>query len=293
MGRRGRRERSWILSNGCRCRVPLVVLLLFAPALPAPPALLAPPAPPALLALPALPALFAPLEAQHAAFRLKGRVVGDRGEPIPNAQVRAEAFYGFAAGNFSGQRLFTAQANGKGEWNIGAMQPGIWEFDVTAPGRLPQTVVVPIRILTTVSMGTSGMSLIWDLILKLPPAPDDERGTVMAESLGLATEGKKDLVRAGLERLPRDADSEYLAAAGNIAMIARDAALARALYQRALEADPSSYRAALGIASTFLLARDFDSASRAFDAARNRTHDKDEIKFLSAAIGDLATIRVR
>ena len=50
---------------------------------------------------------------------------------------------------------------------------------------------------------------------------------------------------------------------------------------------------ALGIASIFLLQRDFDSASRAFDAARNRTHDKNEMKFLSAAIGDLATIRVR
>jgi hypothetical protein len=49
----------------------------------------------------------------------------------------------------------------------------------------------------------------------------------------------------------------------------------------------------LGIASIFLLERDFDSASRAFDAARSRTHDKDEQKFLSAALGDLATIKVR
>jgi hypothetical protein len=62
---------------------------------------------------------------------------------------------------------------------------------------------------------------------------------------------------------------------------------------RALETDPSSYRAALGVASLFLLQRDFDSASRAFDATRNRTHDKDEQKFLTAAIGDLATIKVR
>ena len=34
-------------------------------------------------------------------------------------------------------------------------------------------------------------------------------------------------------------------------------------------------------------------ASRAFDAVRNRTHDKDELKFLTAAIVDLATIKVR
>ncbi len=76
-------------------------------------------------------------------------------------------------------------------------------------------------------------------------------------------------------------------------MVARDSALAKTLFTSALERDPSSYRAALGVASMFLLERDFDSASRAFDAARNRTHDKDEQKFLTAAIGDLATIKVR
>src|SRR5207248_9459421 len=100
-------------------------------------------------------------------------------------------------------------------------------------------------------------------------------------------------VRSALERLPADADADYLAAAARIALVARDTTLARALFQRALERDPASYRAALGIASVFLLQRDFDSASRAFDAARNRTHDKAEQKFLSFAIGDLATIRVR
>ena len=75
--------------------------------------------------------------------------------------------------------------------------------------------------------------------------------------------------------------------------MARDLALPQSLFKRALERDPSSYRAAMGVASIFLLQRDFDSASRAFDATRNRTHDKDEQKFLSVAIGDLATIKVR
>lgn len=41
------------------------------------------------------------------------------------------------------------------------------------------------------------------------------------------------------------------------------------------------------------LERDFDSASRAFDAPRRRTHDKDEQTLLSIALGDLATIKVR
>ncbi|HEX7140216.1 MAG TPA: hypothetical protein VF219_20370 [Vicinamibacterales bacterium] len=55
----------------------------------------------------------------------------------------------------------------------------------------------------------------------------------------------------------------------------------------------SSYRAALGVASSFLLQRDFDGASRAFDAARNRTHDKDDQRFIPAAIGELAAIKYR
>jgi thioredoxin-like negative regulator of GroEL len=68
---------------------------------------------------------------------------------------------------------------------------------------------------------------------------------------------------------------------------------ARSLFRRAIERDRMSYRATLRLASIFLYDRDFDSASRAFDAARNRTKDKEEHGFMSAAIGDLATIKVR
>ena len=247
----------------------------------------------AMLFLPALPALPA-LYAQHAAFRVKGRVVTERGEPIAKADVRLEAFYGYAAGTFAGPRLLSAQTNAKGEWSVGAMQPGIWLFEAIAPGFLPETVVLPIRILTTVSMGTSGMALTWDLILKPVRAPDDPSGAFLMEVAETARGGgKTEQVRAALQQLPGDPDSDYLAGAARIAMVARDMDLARALFTRALERDPSSYRAALGAASIFLVQRDFDSASRAFDAARSRTHDKDEQKFLSAAIGDLATIKVR
>jgi tetratricopeptide (TPR) repeat protein len=235
----------------------------------------------------------APALAQHPAFRVKGRVVTDRGEPIATADVRLEAFYGYAAGTFAGQRKFSAQTNGKGEWSVGALQPGIWLFEAIATGYLPETVVLPIRILTPVSMGTSGMALLWDLVLKPARAADDVRGTMLNEVAAAARDGRSERAIAALQLVPDDADAEYLAGAGRIAMVAGDLNLARTLFVRALERDPSSYRAALGVASMSLLRRDFDSASRAFDAARNRTHDRDEQKFLSAAIGDLATIRVR
>ena len=261
----------------------LVAAMLFAPAFPP------------LPALPALPALstLSVLHAQHAAFRVKGRVVTERGEPIDKADVRLEAFYGYAAGTFSGPRKLSAQSNAKGEWSVGAMQPGIWLFEVTAPGYLPETVVLPIRILTTVSMGTSGMALLWDLVLKPVKAPDDVKGELLNQALAAAREAKPDEARAALHLIPEAADADFLAGAGRIAILARDPALAKALFTSALARDPSSYRAALGVASVFVLERDFDSASRAFDAARSRTHDKDEQKFLTAAIGDLATIKVR
>jgi hypothetical protein len=230
---------------------------------------------------------------QHATFRIKGRVMSEHGNRIADADVRIEAFFGFAAGTFAGQRTFSARTNDKGEWSVGGLQPGIWLFETTAPGYLPETVALPIRILTAVSMGTSGQGLTWDLILKPVREGDDSGGQFLTEVAGFARNGKTDEVRLALERLPLDPASDYLASAGRIAMVARDMPLARTLFVRALERDPSSYRAALGVASMFLLQRDFDSASRAFDAARSRTHDKDEQRFLSAAIGDLATIRVR
>ena len=104
----------------------------------------------------------------------------------------------------------------------------------------------------------------------------------MAWSITVLNESEVQVLQEGIARR-----------GGNIALIAHNPALARALFQRAIESDPTAYRATRGVASVFLLNRDFDSASRAFDAARSRTQDKDEMKFISAALGDLQTIRVR
>ena len=161
--------------------------------------------------------------AQHPAFRLKGRVTTEGGEPIANADVRLEAMFGYAAGTFAGQRVFATRTNGKGEWNVGAMQPGIWQVDVMAPGYLPETVALPIRILTTVSMGTSGMTLIWDLILKPVRPADDPKGEFLMEVARAAREGDTDAVRSALGRLPDDPDGDYLAAAGRVARLRRHA----------------------------------------------------------------------
>jgi len=221
--------------------------------------------------------LFVPAAASaQVLYRLQGRVVTEKGEPVANADVHVEAFYGHEAGTFAGQRTFTATTDKRGAWNVMGIKSGIWLFEVVAPGHFPESVALPIHILAASSPGQSGMSLNWQLILKPVAMPDETR-------VQLLTSGA----------LPADATADELAGAGRLALKARDLGLARALFQKALERDPSSYRAALGIATTFLLARDFDSASKVFDAARNRTHDKDEIKFITVALSDLATIVVR
>lgn len=246
------------------------------------------------LALALFVAVAAPASAQHAAFRVKGYVRDDKGAPIANAEVRVEAFYGYFAGAFGGgQRTFTARTGPRGDWNVPGLQPGVWIFEVFSPDHVPELVILPIRILTTVSMGQAGMSLTWDVVLKPIAAKDDDNARFLIESAQAVRDGKGDGVRESLQQLPKDAEADYLAGAGRVAVVARDFVLARALFTRAIERDPMCYRAALGLASTFLHDRDFDSASRAFDAARSRTKDKEEQRFISAAIGDLATIKVR
>ena len=266
----------------------IVALAVLVPALPALSDLRDPPDRPDLPDLLGLPAL----HAQQPIARLKGRVVTDRGDRLQDAEVRAEAFFGVAAGAFAGQRTFSTRTNAKGEWSILGIAPGVWLFSAHAAGYLPETVVLPNRLLTASSPNAAAQVFTWDLVLKPVAAPSDARyGALVAAAA--ARGGRASDADAVLQNVPEDADADYLAAAGRVAVLAGRPDAARALFTRALERDPSSYRAALGIASSFLLLRDFDSASRAFDAARNRTHDKDEQRFLSAAIGDLATIRVR
>jgi hypothetical protein len=223
--------------------------------------------------------------------RLKGRVVTEKGEPVKDADVHAEAYFGFAAGDFAGQRTFAAKTNDKGEWTIIGLKSGIWLFDVSAPGRLPETVALPIQMLITASSGTSGLMLPWQLVLKPAPVPDDAYGSVLAIAID-AAHNEPAKLRSMMTAVPDDVNGDWLGGAGRIVLTAHDPGLAFPLFKRAFERDPSSYRAALGIASASLLLRDFDTASRAFAAARERTHDRDEQKFISAALDDLRNVKV-
>ncbi|HMD33893.1 MAG TPA: carboxypeptidase-like regulatory domain-containing protein [Vicinamibacterales bacterium] len=225
--------------------------------------------------------------------RILGVVVDEKGKPIEGADVNVEALYGYAAGTFAGQRRFSAKTDAKGKWNVLGLKSGVWIFEAMAPGYLPEVVGLPIRLLTTVSSRESGEALNWTLVLKPEPMPSGAHGEALSAALDAARAGKKEEAKAAFLRVPATAGPVYLAAAARIAVVAREFEIAHTLYANALQEDPSAYRTALGLATGFLVKRDFDSASRAFDAARARTHDKDEVRFITIALTDLSTIKVR
>src|SRR3954454_1067939 len=196
------------------------------------------------LCVPDVPAVPGPrdLHAQQPVSRLKGRVTDESGARMQNAQVRAEAFFGSSAGGFAGQRTFTVDTNAKGEWSIMGIAPGVWLFDASAPGYVPETVALPIRLLTASSPNAGGQVIIWGLVLKPRRHPaNDDHAASLRDAAAAARAGRAGDASSMLQRVPEDADAEYLAGAGHVALLAHDLALARALYQRALERDPSSY----------------------------------------------------
>jgi hypothetical protein len=238
-------------------------------------------------------ALFAcPVSAQPVS-RLKGRVLTDQGKPSVGADVKIEALYGFAAGPYAGQRTFAEHTNDKGEWSVVGLKSGIWVFEGSAPGQLPDVFALPINLLTAIGGGASGLMLPWQLVMKLGASPSGPPGQRLVDALGVAHANDAARVRELLSMLPDNVDADYLTAAGRIALIARDWALAKGLFDHAVEINAASFGGTLGQASVALVLRDFDTASRRFAAARDHATDKDVQKFLSAAIGDLATIKVR
>ena len=219
--------------------------------------------------------------------RLKGRVHGEGGVPVSGADVRIEALFGFRGESYAGQRLFTARTDGKGEWALIGFKAGIWMFDASAPDQLPDAIALPIGLIMAPSSGIGGLSPPWHPMLRTSPLPPGEIGAALTEAAEAALAGRPNIVTPLLARLADTSNADVLAAAGAICLLLRDATIARPFFRRALDRDPDSFRAWLGMGSTALMQLDYDAAAKAFGEARNRTKDKDERGYLTAAIGDL------
>lgn len=219
--------------------------------------------------------------------RLTGRVVMATGAPAPDTDVHVEAIFGFAGGDFLGQRTFTARTNAKGEWALLAFKSGIWVFDAAPAGQLPDVVALPFNLVAPASSGIDRLTPAWHPILRPSPPPLGDIGQTLLEAADAARALRPERVTPLLSRLADSNDAGVLTAAGSICLLMRDASVARPLFRRALERDPTSFRAALGMGSTALMQRNVDAAAKAFGEARNLTKDKDERGYLSAAISEM------
>ena len=219
--------------------------------------------------------------------RLSGRVLSAAGAPVPDADVRVEALFGFAGGDFLGQRTFAARTSAKGEWALLAFKSGIWMFDVTAPGQLPDAVALPFNLVAPASSGIDRLTPAWHPVLRLQAPPLGDIGQILSDAADAARAQRPDRVTPLLSRLADSQDAGVLAAAGSVCLVMRDPTVARPLFRRALDRDPSSFRAALGMGSSALMQRNVDEAAKAFARARDLTKDKDERGYLAAAIAEL------
>jgi hypothetical protein len=219
--------------------------------------------------------------------RLSGRVVITRATSATAADVRVEAMFGFAGGDFLGQRTFSARASENGEWALLAFKAGIWVFDASAPGLLPDAIALPFNLVAPPSKGIDRLVPSWHPVLRLEPPPAGEMGRMLIDAAAAALAQRPEQAVELLALLQDTRDADVLTAAGAICLLMRDATVARPFFRRALERDPKSFRAALGMGSTALMQRNVDLAAKAFGVARNLTQDKDERGYLSAAINEM------
>ncbi len=218
--------------------------------------------------------------------RLTGKVIIDS-EPAREADVRVDAIFGFAGGDFLGQKTFTTRTNGKGEWALLAFKAGVFLFEAFAPARLPDAIALPFNLVAPPGSGIAGLVPTWHPVLHPTPVPAGEVGVMLADALAAARADRGDRATPILSRLADSNDPTVLVAAGRICLLLKDATVARPFFRRALERDPASFGAAVGMGSSALMQRDVDAAARAFDEARRLTRDKDERGYLAAAINEL------
>ena len=219
--------------------------------------------------------------------RLSGRVLTAAGAPIGDADVRVEALFGFAGSDFLGQRMFAARTNATGDWALLAFKSGIWVFEATGTGQLPDVVALPFNLVAPASSGIDRLTPAWHPVLKPQAPPPGEIGRILSDAADAARAQRPDRVTPLLSRLADSQDAGVLAAAGSICLVMRDATVARPLFRRALDRDPASFRATLGMGSSALMQRNVDEAAKAFARARELTKDKDERGYLAAAIAEL------
>ena len=236
--------------------------------------------------------------AQQPTFRIQGRVVTTSGAAVVGARVQTDATAGVQGAGFVEAKDFTATSNSKGEWSVLGVTRGVWIFEFSAAGFVPNAVAIPIHVTQT----QAGWQINWRLSLPLV-ALDELRasggdGAALADLLAPHVADAKMLSRDDARKIASQAqamriDGAGLCAVGGLALLGRGVDAARTVYDRAEKMRPADACGPIGVASTSLMLSDIDAAVAGYSRARAATNDQWLKRVASAAIEDLQRVVVK
>jgi hypothetical protein len=219
--------------------------------------------------------------------RLKGSIRTTANVPLANATIRADAVTGFRGEPFAGAKEQSATSLATGEWNITNLEAGLWMFSTKAPDMLPAVIVIPVKFSVRQQVSAVGNSLTWQLPLWATPA---NQHPMLKAAADLIAEGKNDEgMQALTVALAPDIPDETRVAAGEMALLVRNPALAKTIFNMVLQKQPKHPRAKLGSAGAALMGLEWEAAGKILWDARDLA-PKEQRQALAAAIDDLRLI---
>jgi len=221
------------------------------------------------------------------AHRLKGSIRTTANVALGGAAVRADAITGFRGEPFAGAKEQSATSLPSGEWNITNLEAGLWMFSASAPDMVPAAIVIPVKFSQRQQVSAVGNAINWQLPMWAMPLNEHQ---VLKTAIDLLAAGKPDEAAQALTvALAPDTKDETRIAAGEMALIARQHALARTLFDMVLQKDPKHPRAKLGSAGAALMAMQWEAAGKIIWDARELA-PREQRPALAAAIDDLRAI---
>ena len=221
------------------------------------------------------------------AHRLKGSIRTTANVPLAKATVRADAITGFRGEPFAGGKEQSTTSLESGEWNITGLEAGLWMFSTSAPDMLPAVIVIPVKFSQRQQVSAVGNAINWQLPLWATPLNQHQ---ILKTAVDLITAGKmEEAAQALTVALGPDAGDDTRVAAGEMALITRQHALARTLFDMVLQKNPKHPRAKLGSASSALMAMQWEAAGKIVWDARDLV-PREQRPALAAAIDDLRAI---
>jgi hypothetical protein len=231
--------------------------------------------------------LAAPSLSGQMAHRLKGSIRTTANVPLANATIRADAVTGFRGEPFAGAKEQSTTSQASGEWNITNLEAGLWMFSSTAPEMLPAVIVIPVKFSQRQQVSAIGNALTWQLPMWATPVNQHQILEFAADLIaaGKMEEGMQSLTVA----LGPDIPDDTRVAAGELALLVRNPALAKMLFGQVLQQQPKHPRATLGAASAALMGLEWENAGKIVWDARDLA-PKELRQALAAAIDDLRAI---